>query len=163
MGTGVVVTLMCGLLTGTLVLAAIDRPALPALPVPSGSYGIGRVSYQMIDPSRPEPLSSNPNAHRKIMVHVWYPADREATEGKTVAPYLPGFEEVKSKISPGDIADMFRPATFVGPDSLPETVVVHNAPIARGRQRFPLLFFSHGWGNPAFLYTAELQDIVSHG
>jgi hypothetical protein len=26
-----------------------------------------------------------------------------------------------------------------------------------------LLLFAHGWGNPTFLYTAELQDIVSHG
>ncbi len=46
---------------------------------------------------------------------------------------------------------------------LPQTDVVENSPIAPGKQKFPLLLFSHGWGNPTFLYTAELQDIVSHG
>jgi hypothetical protein len=98
-----------------------------------------------------------------MMMYVWYPTDRQAMRGKDTAPYLPGFEEVKSKIRAGDIADMFRPATYAGPKSLPKTDVVDDAPIAHGRLKFPLLIFSHGWGNPTFLYTAELEDIVSHG
>jgi Platelet-activating factor acetylhydrolase, isoform II len=150
----------CILLAGTMPLRAADRPSLPP---PSGSYGIGRVSYELTDPSRPEPLSSKLGAHRRMMVYVWYPTDQNASNGKETAPYLPGLDEAKSKISPGDISDMFRPATYDGPHSLPATVVVDHAPMAHGRQRFPLLLFGHGWGNPTFLYTAELEDIVSHG
>jgi pimeloyl-ACP methyl ester carboxylesterase len=121
------------------------------------------VSYEMIDPSRSEPLSPKPDAHRRMMVYVWYPTDKKAKVGEVTAPYLPGFDEAKSKISAGDVADMFYPAIYEGQSSLPATVVVDDAPIARGKQRFPLLLFAHGWGNPTFLYTAELQDIVSHG
>jgi hypothetical protein len=84
-------------------------------------------------------------------------------KGKASAPYLPGFDTVRSKISPADIVDMFRPATYEGSQSLPGPEVVDNALMAPGRQRFPLLLFAHGWGNPTFLYTAELEDIVSHG
>ncbi len=161
MNQATLVTLaFCTLLTSTTFLSASDRPSLPP---PSGTYGIGRVSYELTDPSRPEPLSTRSDARRKMMVHVWYPTDRRALEGKDTAPYLPGFDEVRSRISVGDIADMFRPATYEGPQSLPATVVVDNAPIAYGKQKFPLLLFSHGWGNPTFLYTAELEDIVSHG
>ena len=149
-----------GAVTLPRALMAVDRPSLPE---PSGFYGIGRVSYEFKDAGRPEPLSSNPNARRKMMVHVWYPADRPAMDGKAHGQYLPGFDEVESRLSKGDVADMFRPATYEGPESLPETAVVDHAPLARGRQKFPLLLFSHGWGNPTFLYTAELQDIVSHG
>jgi hypothetical protein len=98
-----------------------------------------------------------------MMVYVWYPTVQNASNGKQTAPYLPGLDEAKSKISPGDISDMFRPATYDGPQSLPATVVVDHAPMEHGRQRFPLLLFGHGWGNPTFLYTAELEDIVSHG
>jgi predicted dienelactone hydrolase len=98
-----------------------------------------------------------------MMVYVWYPTDKKSMVGKATAPYLPGFDDAQSKVSPGDVADMFYPATYEGQQSLPATVVVDHAPIARGKQRFPLLLFSHGWGNPTFLYTAELQDIVSHG
>lgn len=146
-------------LSGLDVLAS-ERPTLPT---PTGQYAVGRVSYAMTDEDRPEPLSAKPNARRKIMVHVWYPADGVATKGKPTAPYLPGFNEVRSRLRKGDVADMFRPAPYTGPESIPETSVVENAPVARGRQKFPLLLFSHGWGNPTFLYTAELEDIVSHG
>ncbi|MGD1107867.1 MAG: hypothetical protein ABR865_12550 [Terracidiphilus sp.] len=148
------------LLICTRSLSASDRPSLPR---PSGSYGVGRVSYELTDASRPEPLSSKPNAHRRMMMYVWYPTEPSAIDGKATAPYLPGFDLVRSKIGPSDISDMFRPATYEGPRSIPETVVVEGAPIAAGRQKFPLLLFAHGWGNPTFLYTAELEDIVSHG
>ncbi len=147
------------LLLPTLIFAS-DRPSLP---LPSGSYGVGRVACELTDPSRLEVLSSNPDARRRMMVYVWYPTDPKVSNGKDTAPYLPGLDEAKSKISPGDIADMFYPATYEGPQSLPATVVVDHAPIAHGQERFPLLLFAHGWGNPTALYTAELQDIVSHG
>jgi len=133
------------------------------LPTPSGAYGVGRVSYELTDPSRPEPLSPDAGAHRKMMAYVWYPAERKAIVGKASAPYLPGFEKIRSKLSNGDVADMFRPALYNGPASLPRTDVFENAPMARGKEKFPLLLFSAGWGNLAFLYTAELEDIVSHG
>jgi pimeloyl-ACP methyl ester carboxylesterase len=151
---------LCTLLTCTTSLSASGRPALP---MPSGSYGVGRVSYEMTDPGRSEPLSPKPDARRRMMVYVWYPTDKKAKVGEVTAPYLPGFDEAKSKVGSGDVADMFYPATYEGQQSLPATLVVDHAPIARGKQRFPLLLFAHGWGNPTFLYTAELQDIVSHG
>ena len=141
------------------------RPATGrmGLPAPTGPYAVGRKSYALTDESRPEPLSAIPGAQRKIMVFVWYPTDRKATQGMKTAPYLPNFDKVMPKLSPGDLKDMFRPSTFRGIDLLPQTDVVENAPIAPGKQEFPLLLFSHGWGNPNFLYTAELEDIVSHG
>lgn len=98
-----------------------------------------------------------------MMVHVWYPANRKLIQGKRTAPYLPGFEAIQSKLSQGSIASLFRPAVYDGPDSLPDTTAVENTAFAPGNAKFPLLLFDHGWGNPTFLYTAELQDIVSHG
>jgi predicted dienelactone hydrolase len=134
-----------------------------SLPAPTGTYGVGRVSYALTDESRPEPLSTTPDARRKIMVFVWYPTESKATPRMKAAPYLPDFEKVLPKLSPDDVKGMFRPSTFRGIDLLPQTNVVENAPIVPGKQQFPLLLFSHGWGNPTFLYTAEVEDIVSHG
>ena len=134
-----------------------------SLPIPTGDYRVGRVSYALTDESRPEPLSTTVGARRRMMVYVWYPTDRKATQGMKAAVYLPAFDEVLPKLSSGDIKDMFRPSTFRGITLLPQTDVIENAPIAKGKQRFPLLLFSHGWGNLTFLYTAELEDIVSHG
>jgi hypothetical protein len=148
---------------GLLPTLALPAAEMRSLPTPSGSYGIGRVSYELTDPGRPERLSSNANARRRMMAYVWYPIDRRVSQGKANAPYLPFFDEVKSKLRADDIADMFRPAVYDGTASLPTTHVVENAPMPAGGRRFPLLLFAHGWGNPTFLYTAELEDIVSHG
>jgi hypothetical protein len=150
----------CAVLASTEHLCAADRPSLP---LPSGPFGTGRIGYDLTDPSQPEPLSPKPNARRRMMVYVWYPTDKKPGDKMVSAPYLPGLDEAKSKVSAGDIADMFSPATYEGPRSLPTTVVVDHAAVAHGSQKFPLLLFSHGWGNTIFLYTAELEDIVSHG
>jgi len=139
---------------------ASDAPLLPA---PTGEYGVGRVSYGLTDSSRDEFGAPENGARRKMMAYVWYPIDRKAVQQNVTAAYLPNFEEIAPKLSPGDLADIFSPAEYKGPPSLPKTNVVENAPIAAGKQKFPLLLFCHGWGNPTFLYTAELQDIVSHG
>jgi hypothetical protein len=134
-----------------------------SLPTPTGTYGVGRISYALTDKSRAEPLSTTPGTRRKIMVYVWYPTDRKATSGTRTAPYLPDFDRVLPKLSPGDVSDIFRPSKFRGIDFLPQTDVFEDAPVAADKQRFPLLLFSHGWGNPTYLYTAELEDTVSHG
>jgi hypothetical protein len=59
------------------------------LPVPSGSFAIGRTGYDWTDQSRPEVLSEQPPAHRELMVYVWYPA-APSDSRSTLAPYLPG-------------------------------------------------------------------------
>ncbi|HEY1676371.1 MAG TPA: hypothetical protein VGG04_01570 [Candidatus Sulfotelmatobacter sp.] len=150
-------------ISGQSGAVAQEESGRMGLPAPTGTYGVGRVSYALTDESRPEPLSTTPGDRRRIMVFVWYPADRNARLGMKDAPYLPDFDKVLPKLASGGVAGMFRPSKFRGIDSLPQTDVVEDAPIARGKQRFPLLLFSHGWGNPTFLYTAELEDIVSHG
>ena len=147
----------------SLTAVAQETASRMSLPAPSGPYGVARVSYALTDHSRSEPLSNLQGARRRVMAFVWYPTDRKATPGVKTAPYLPDFDKVTSKLSADDLGGMFRPSKFKDIDSLPQIPVLEAAGIARGRQRFPLLLFSHGWGNPTFLYTAELADIVSHG
>lgn len=150
-------------ISGFSQVTSASPPGRMGLPVPTGPFGVGRVSYALTDTGRSEPLSETPGAHRRMMVYVWYPTDRRSVAGKDTAPYLPGFDEVLPRLTAGDVKGMFRPSVFRGIDLLPQTDVVEDAPIASGKEPFPLLLFSHGWGNPTFLYTAELEDVVSHG
>ena len=62
--------------------------ALLRMPIPSGPFGIGRVGYDWADPSRPDRYSTEPNAHRELMVYFWYPTSAKSAETK--GPYLPG-------------------------------------------------------------------------
>ena len=146
-----------------LAVAQTGIQGRPTLPPPTGEFTVGRMSLDLVDTTREEPFAQTAGAKRRIVVHVWYPVDRSAVIGHTPAPYLPGFEQVKSKLSDGDIKGLFRPAIYTGPMSLPITEVFEGVPFTSKGEKFPLILFSHGWGNPNFLYTAELQDIVSHG
>src|SRR5580698_6621856 len=60
----------------------------PTLPTPSGTFGIGRIGYEWIDLSRPDPNSTDPKAHRDLMVYLWYPSLERNT--KEAGRYLPG-------------------------------------------------------------------------
>src|SRR5215467_8703784 len=107
------------------------------LPKPTGPYGVGRVSYAFADRSRPEPLARRAGGVRQVMIEVWYPTEAGLSEHSNTAPYLPGFDVAKPKMSQDDIKDLFSPATYSG--SLPETHTVESATIARGNRKFPLL------------------------
>ena len=41
---------------------------IPQIPAPSGPFGVGRVSYEWIDVARPDGHSSDPEAHRDLML-----------------------------------------------------------------------------------------------
>jgi len=152
-----------GLLVALTVAGAwcTANATTPTLPTPQGPYGVGRVSYHLTDDSRPEVLGADPGRPREVMLHVWYPTSAATGRHVRTAPYLPGLDKAASRLSTADLKDLFRPAIYDG--ELPVTHAVEHAPFAPGHNRFPLLLFSHGWGNPTFLYTAELEDIVSRG
>jgi platelet-activating factor acetylhydrolase isoform II len=142
--------------------AALTNPGLaqpdvrPILPGPTGKYGMGRVAYQFALPP------TLPSAEvKRIMVHVWYPTEKNAA-GKE-ADYIPFLNEVAPTVPAGDLKDIFSLGEYKGAQSLPETGVLEGPRIAPGMEKFPLLIFSHGWGNPTFIYTAELRDLVSNG
>jgi len=158
-GSVIVLSMVCQ----SMALIGQQASQRPSLPAPTGEFSVGRTSFDMTDQSRVEPFASTPGAKRKIVVHVWYPVDRAAVKGATPAPYLPGFDQVRPQLTDSDVRGLFRPATYSGPLSLPVTDVYEGIAMPSGSRRFPLVIFSHGWGNPTFLYTAELEDIVSHG
>src|SRR5258708_6482894 len=64
----------------------------PRLPVPSGPFGIGRSGYDWTDMSRPDRYSSDPNAHRRLMVYLWYPTSQKSESARGV--YLPGAKQM---------------------------------------------------------------------
>ena len=79
-----------GLGLGGLALAipAVLRIVLPVFhfPRPSGPYQIGTVTYHRVDAGRHEIFSADPNAHRELMVQVWYPAKEDLSSAR--APYV---------------------------------------------------------------------------
>jgi predicted dienelactone hydrolase len=134
-----------------------SKLSVQALPEPTGPYRVGTAIFHLTDTSRPDALSKKPGQFRELMVQVWYPTD--AAPNKT-APYIPDPTLLQAlKDTQHDLQD---PAVF---DSWKEmhTDAALNAPLSKKRAKFPLLFFSHGLGEPRSIYTGFSQDLASHG
>ena len=131
------------------------------LPVPTGPFGIGRVTVLCEDGSRIEPLDPKVGP-RRILVDVWYPADPSASKGIATAEYLDvaaferviGADGLKSQLGPSYA--MIEAGNVV-------THAVIQAPFAASLRRSPVLVFSPGGGMIRELYTSQLEDLASHG
>jgi len=123
------------------------------LPRPSGAFAVGRTTMRVVDASRAEPFTDDPNDHREMLLHVWYPA---ASDAGAAAPYVEGI---------GD-DDAFRATyKFVGLERLRavQTHATAGAPLSSARKRYPVILFSHGLGMVSFLYSALLENLASQG
>jgi pimeloyl-ACP methyl ester carboxylesterase len=130
------------------------------LPRPSGPFGIGRVGYDWIDASRADRFISE--AHRELMVYVWYPTSGKDRDRKGV--YLPGARQMDANPQIQRIMRDDEEASWpLIASGAVSSHAVENAPFPKSPQRFPVILFSHGAGGSGFEYTSLLEDLVSHG
>lgn len=130
----------------------------PRLPSPTGPYSLGTSVVHLTDSSRRDKLSKKPAQFRELMIQIWYPRE-SAVKGKA-ASYIPDrrlIEALKEEQHDAQEPKVFDAWTGVG------TSALLAAGLPRKPARFPLLFFSHGLGEPRSLYTAFAQDLASHG
>lgn len=131
------------------------------LPKPTGTYAIGTTTYSLIDRSRKEIYSHDPeHPFRELPIHVYYPATLKGDE--TLAPYIssslkPHIKEVLAKK---------EPFLFGGAGYIDANVTIHsyrNAPVSDNQAKYPLILFSPGFGGPSYLYTNLFEELASHG
>jgi pimeloyl-ACP methyl ester carboxylesterase len=132
-----------------------------ALPPPTGPSAVGRTVYHWIDSSRLEALSDQKSAHRELLVYIWYPAEPQANTEK--AAYLPHFELIEATVGETELKkDLGGAYTAVKAGSL-RSHSIENAKISSARKQYPLLIFSHGFGETSLMYAGLLEDLASHG
>jgi Platelet-activating factor acetylhydrolase, isoform II len=116
------------------------------LPRPTGPFAVGRLARDWIDPARIDPYARR-GGTREIAAVIWYPA--VASAGESSAPYLPRSWRLH--------AAMWGVAA-----RRVVTHARHQAPIASGEERYPVLMFSPaGWA--PYFYAAVLEELASHG
>jgi dienelactone hydrolase len=134
---------------------------VPRLPMPTGSFGIGRVGYDWTDTARPDRFSADAKAHRELMVYLWYPTAK-AAEAK--GAYLPGAQAMDKAPA---IQNRMREEYGANWPLLVSGAIfshaVDGAAVAKSPKQFPLILLSHGLGGSGFGYTALIEDLVSHG
>ena len=140
--------------------AGIMRAQTSSPPAPTGSYSVGRMRFDWVDESRADTIEQS-GGKREIVVWVWYPAAPK--QGAAPAEWLPGkwgalYASELQRLQPDAVKQQSEGAAT--------PVRVHayeDAPVVAGRERFPVLVFSPGFGVLPTTYTALIEDIVSHG
>ena len=135
---------------------------IPTLPTPSGTFGIGRIGYEWIDLSRPDAYSTAPQAHRDLMVYLWYPSPRGNSQEE--GWYLPGAKAMDADpaLQP-HMKQEFETAWPLIVSGKIRPHAIDNAPVADAPRKFPVVLLSHGLGGTGFEYTSLIEELVSHG
>lgn len=148
--------LVCVLLTAALV-PAVMVPRFES-PAPSGPYGIGISDLHLVDFSRAETMTADPEDHRELMVRVWYPA-RVPGDARP-EPFLREVEPLYGILSRG--AWFFQPFML----SHLQRIASHSyldAALADAQEHFPVLVFSHGNSLYASQNGLLMEHLASHG
>jgi hypothetical protein len=131
------------------------------LPSPAGKYGVSRIGYDWTEKSRVEPTAKIPGDHREIMVYVWYPADKNRKGGR--AEYLPGADAIANSTEANAMKEFWGEAWELVSLGKVQIDTSEKAPLAKGKERFPLIIFSPGLGVNSTTYATLIQEVVSRG
>jgi hypothetical protein len=135
-----------------------------ALPTPTGRFQIGRVTVHWTDASRTEPATVG-SGPRELRIDIWYPAD--VTADATAANATPARYIDPSAFDRPESAKRLQGLLRGAYDTIREGRVRTHAregvPFARAVRRAPVLIFSHGGGEARETYSAQLEDLASHG
>jgi predicted dienelactone hydrolase len=146
-----------GLLLTVLAVALPVLFPIPHGPPPTGPYQVGTFSMALTDSSRHEIYSQDPQALRRIMVQVWYPADPKP--GTPLAPWVDHPEIFGPAIS----HVLHLPSFFLDHLKYARTNSYVDAPVSQAQSNYPVLLFSHGWTGFRQQNTYQIQELVSHG
>ena len=145
-----------GCLLATLALfvqvaAQGDKPApAPTRPFapPTGPYAVGTHEFLWVDQKREEPFTKDAADRRHLLVRVWYPAD--PAPGQEAERYIRDINEFPPQ-------SIYRRAEQVRANA------VTDAPLAKGKGRFPVLLYQPGGGTARFIGTFQTEQLASFG
>jgi len=139
-----------------LALAASASWSHLGLPEPVGDLAVGRTTLVLVDSSRSEPASAEPQDSRNVPLVVWYPA--RAGTGLPAA-YVDGRDGLsEALVSTGELSSLEVAALrWVRPHARDD------ADVAESEARYPVLLLSPGNATNVDFYAALAEDLASHG
>jgi len=134
------------LLFGLLSFAQVQTQTLPK---PSGEYLTGVAYLNFVDESRKEIFDDSGLSFREMTVKVWYPSDRQSDP----EPYL-----LKAE---ADFATTYLQFPSLYKDL--KTNGSRDVPVSSKENKYPVLIFSHGWGERSTQNTILMEELASRG
>ena len=155
---------MSGVLLQVVAVALAQSGAMnlaQRIPPATGPFAVGRVEVHWIDSSRTEPFLPAVSARREVLVYVWYPA--EAIPAAPLAEYVPHYPRIAGALGDSAMDAEFGSSRSAIASGAIRSHSIANAPLKRVGRPFPVLVFSHGFGESSLTYSAQLEDLASHG
>jgi hypothetical protein len=131
------------LLIFTIVAALPILLPVFRLPDPTGQHPVGTAKLYLVDYTRPETFTPDPDDHREFMVQVWYPA--QVKPGAKLAPLME------------HMPFQFSHLTLV------QTHAYQDAPVSNAQSSYPVLIFSHGHVGFIEQNLTQMEELASHG
>jgi hypothetical protein len=117
------------------------------LPKPSGQYLVGVTYLSFTDEKRVELFDNDQKSKREITVKAWYPADEKSKP----EPYLRNIDfAIKYCMFPETYRNLTTNSTL-------------NIPVSIKSEKYPIVVFSHGWGEHPAQNTVLMEELASHG
>ena len=120
-----------------------------ALPKPTGKHLVGITYLSFIDDGRKELFDNNQEIDREITVKAWYPSDNKSNpepyflnaEAEFALKYLQ-FPEIYKNLKTNSSRDV---------------------PMSSKEDKYPILIFSHGFGEHYSQNSILMEELASHG
>jgi predicted dienelactone hydrolase len=144
-------------IVGLLGWLWVDHSRETVLPAPSGSYDVGRVTYDWIDAERLNPYAPDARTKQELAVWLWYPA--EAVTSSQTAEYLPSYWRSALESHQGFVMSrlLSRDLSRVKSHSWSD------AAVSRQEAMYPVIVLRAGGGALSSDYTSIAEDLASHG
>jgi hypothetical protein len=126
------------------------------LPKPTGTHSIGRKRFEWADESR----RAQAGGPRPLVVWIYYPS--EALEN-SYAEYLLGVQKLPDDTRTAVVKDSFGPAWILVRNGKVKISATDDAPISGTSEKWPVILFSPGLGMVSAAYSAQLEELASHG
>ncbi|MEM8986734.1 MAG: hypothetical protein AAGC95_08430 [Pseudomonadota bacterium] len=128
------------------------------LPEPSGPNTVGIRTFELTDDTRKGVLGVGENAPRRLLVRVWYPAEKP--EDARPAYYFNDLEAKSTARGFGDVIGFGPLATFF---KHAKTNAYPDAALVSDMKVLPTIFFSHGAIGHLAQNTVLMEELASHG
>src|SRR5437867_8438849 len=157
--TGFAALALLGVLgMGALVASLwLERRTSVPLPTPTGSFAVGRATYDWADEATLGSLAPVPGAKRELLVWIWYPS---ATGQPAALPddYLPAAPRAEvERARDGVMGFLTRDLSRVHAHAM------RNSDVSPQQRSYPVVIMRAGASAEVWKYSTLAEDLASHG
>src|SRR5213079_897575 len=157
--TGFAALALLGVLgMGALVASLwLERRTSVTLPTPTGSFAVGRATYDWADEATLDSLAPVSGAKRELLVWIWYPS---ATGQPAALPddYLPAAPRAEvERARDGVMGFLTRDLSRVHAHAM------RNSDVSPQQPSYPVVILRAGASAEVWNYSSLAEDLASHG